>query len=87
MDFTSHFNKNSVLILLLAILGFSSANTLAKTNTPPIAKSVWEKSYAFEYQKKYAEAANVLKPILANSPTDELTLIRLRLAKLPSRKI
>lgn len=76
MDLVRKFNRCNRLILLLAIFGFSSASTLAQTNTPS-TKSVWQNSYDLEYHKKYAEAANILKPILVKSPKDEFILNRL----------
>lgn len=76
MDLIRKLNKCGWLILLLALFGFNSLTILAKTSTP-ITKSVWEKSFDLEHQKNYAEAANILKPILDKSPTDEFALIRL----------
>jgi tetratricopeptide (TPR) repeat protein len=66
------FRKFSKLILLVLIFHSAAAASATKPTT-----SVWEKSYTLESQKKYAEAANVIKPALDKAPKDELALIRM----------
>lgn len=62
--------------ILLAIVVSSSVMAAPATN-PSTSKSVWEISYNLEHQKKYAEAASAIKPILDKSPQNEFALIRM----------
>lgn len=73
MDSFKKLNKYRGLFLLLCIFIFNSA--IAAPVNP--SKSPWEKSYTLETQKKYAEAANVIKPILDKSPDNQLALLRM----------
>lgn len=76
MDLIKKINKWSLFALLVAILSCGSTVTQAKTKILA-SKSPWEESYNYEHNKKYVEAANVLKPILDKTPNDEFALIRM----------
>lgn len=68
------FRNYCKFILFFTLWSIASTTALAKSDT---AKNVWEESYSLETNKKYAEAAQVLKSTYEKSPKDEFVLIRL----------
>lgn len=66
---------NTTLSFILVIASFCFAGSLSAAKTAP--KSVWSKSYSYEGLKKYADAANVLEPLLQSDPNNEFLLLRL----------
>lgn len=76
MDFFKKFNKFVTLTFFLTIF-ISHSVTASPTTKPNSMQSMWTKSYTLEGQKKYLEAANVIKPILEKSPKNEFALLRL----------
>lgn len=76
MDFFKKINKIVGFTFLLTIFIFHSVIAASTTKSNSIL-SMWTKSYTLEGQKKYSEAANVIKPILDKSPKNEFALLRL----------
>lgn len=66
---------NTTLRFILVIASFCFIGSLSAAKTAP--KSVWSKSYSYEGLKKYADAANVLEPMLKSEPDNEFLLLRL----------
>lgn len=65
---------------LTPVLGWILCMTLAFNSYPLLAaktKSVWQDSFTLETNKKYADAAKVLQPMLTSTPNNEFLLIRL----------